>query len=70
MIFTHISMVMQDFIKQQNVLQISQYDCDYENLAPDGCTQYFYGTSTDKIQTYNFDGGAHLADQDQNICMR
>ena len=63
-------MVMQDFIKQQNVLQISQYDCDYENLAPDGCTQYFYGTSTDKIQTYNFDGGAHLADQDQNICMR
>ena len=51
-------------------LQISQYDCDYENLAPDGCTQYFYGTSTDKIQTYNFDGGAHLADQNQNICMR
>ena len=50
--------------------QITQYDCDYENLPPDGCTQYFYGATTDIVQTYNFDGGLHLADQDQNICIR
>ena len=52
------------------LIQITQYDCDYDNLAPDGCTQYFYGTTTDEVRTYNFDGGVHLADQDQNICIR
>ena len=50
--------------------QISQYDCNYDNLAPDGCTQYFYGQTTDIVKTYNFSGGQHLASQDQNICVR
>ena len=50
--------------------QITQYDCNYDNLAPDGCTQYFWGETTDLVKTYNFDGGFHLAEQDQNICIR
>ena len=41
-----------------------------DNLAPDGCTQYFFGSTTDLVKTYNFDGGQHLASQDQNICVR
>ena len=51
-------------------LQITQYSCDYNNLAPSGCTQYFFGPTTDTVKTFNYDGGTHLADQDQNICVR
>merc|ERR1711976_50925 len=51
-------------------IKITQYSCDYDNLAPDGCTQYFFGTARDVVKTYNFDGGQHLASQDQNICVR
>jgi len=51
-------------------IKITQYDCNYDNLAPDGCTQYFFGAATDLVKTYNFDGGQHLASQDQNICVR
>ncbi len=50
--------------------QVTQFDCNYDNLAPDGCTQYFFGTTTDLVKSYNFDGGQHLASQDQNICVR
>ena len=39
-------------------------------MAPDGCTQYFFGQTTDIVKTYNFSGGQHLASQDQNICVR
>ena len=51
-------------------IKVSQYDCDYNNLAPEGCTQYFYGSSSQTVQSFNFDGGQHLADQNQNICVR
>ena len=51
-------------------LQISQYDCNYDNLAPDGCTQYFYGGTMNDVKSYNYDGGQHLAQQNQNICVR
>ena len=51
-------------------IKITQYDCNYDNLAPDGCTQYFWGQTKDIVKTYNFDSGAHLASQDQNICVR
>ena len=47
-----------------------QYDCNYDNLAPEGCTQYFFGVTTDLVKTYNFSGGHHLANQDQLICVR
>ena len=33
-------------------VRISQYDCNYSNLAPDGCTEYFYGSSTDLLTRY------------------
>ena len=39
-------------------------------MAPDGCTQYFFGETTDIVKTFNFSGGQHLASQDQNICVR
>lgn len=56
--------------RQWNI-KITQYSCDSTILAPDGCTQYFYGvTGTDTVMTYNFQGGQHLDDQDQNICVR
>ena len=51
-------------------IRVTQYDCSYSNLAPQGCTQYFYGATSGLVRTYNFDGGIHLADQDQNICVR
>ena len=52
--------------------KVTQYDCDYNNLAPDGCTQYFWGATSDVVRTYNFqnDPARHLADQNQNICIR
>ena len=51
-------------------IKVTQYSCQYTNLAPEGCTQYYFGTNTDQVQTYNFDGGQHLANQNQNICVR
>ena len=51
---------------------MTQYSCDYDNLAPQGCTQYFFGAqkTTDIVKTFNYDGGVHLADQNQQICVR
>lgn len=51
-------------------IKITQYSCDFNNLAPEGCTQYFSGATTDIVQTYNFQGGQHLADQNDLICVR
>ena len=54
------------------ILQVTQYTCDFNNLAPDGCTQYFFGENSQLVRTYNYQDGAglHLADQSQNICIR
>ena len=54
------------------MFQITQYDCNYDNLAPSGCTQYFFGSDTGMVQSFNYDGGSgtHLADQNQNMCIR
>lgn len=51
-------------------IKITQYHCNHPNLAPDGCTQFFYGADIGTVKTFNFDGGQHLADQNQNICIR
>ena len=53
-------------------IRVTQYDCNYNNLAPKGCTQYFFNPNSDTgtVKTFNYDGGAHLADQNQNICVR
>ncbi len=53
-----------------SLFQITQYSCDYNNLAPEGCTQYNWGSTTGTVKTYNFDSGQHLANQNQNICTR
>jgi len=54
-------------------IKVNQYACDYENLAPPGCTQFHFGSSgTNYIQTFNYQSGSgkHLADQRQVICVR
>lgn len=54
-------------------IKVNQYSCDYENLAPSGCTQYHFGSSaTNYVQTFNYQSGSgkHLADQTQVICVR
>ena len=52
------------------MLQIMQYSCGYDNLAPTGCTQYHFGNSIGTVMTFNYMEGTHLADQNQNICIR
>jgi len=51
-------------------IKVTQYDCCFSNLAPSGCTQYFYGSNTAAVKTFNFDGGQHLANQNHQICVR
>ena len=51
-------------------IKVVQLKCDFDNLAPSGCTQWFYGETEGQIQTFNFNGGIHLANQNQNICIR
>merc|ERR1711976_291033 len=58
-------------------VRVTQYEMNYENLAPFGCTQYFWKEDSDSdgkgvISSYNYNGGQgyHLADQNQVICIR
>ena len=52
-------------------IRVTQYSCNYNNLAPSGCDQYFFGpTATNQIATFNFAGGRHLANQHQTVCIR
>ncbi len=53
-------------------LQATQYSCNHKNLAPEGCTQFFYESSLGSFQSYNYNNGngQHLANQDQQICVR
>ena len=56
-------------------IRVTQYEAMYDNLAPFGCTQYFWKRDSDSdgkgtIQSYNYSGSKHLADQDQVICIR
>ena len=51
-------------------IKVTQYACGFSNLAPPGCTQYFFGDDHGTVQTFNFAGGSHLANQCQNICVR
>jgi hypothetical protein len=50
-------------------IKVTQFTCDYANLAPTGCDQYFFNDAgTGTVQTFNY--GAHLANQHQTICVR
>ena len=52
-------------------IKISQYSCSFDNLAPTGCDQYYYGSgATGYVYTFNYAGGLHLANQIQTICIR
>merc|ERR1711963_276134 len=53
-------------------IKVTQFDCNSRNLAPDGCTQYFFGGDTGTVRSYNFNNGngQHLANQNQKICVR
>ena len=53
-------------------IKVTQYSCTFNNLAPSGCTQYFFGTdaASGTVSSFNFDQGIHLANQNQRICFR
>ena len=53
-------------------IKISQFDSGFPNLAPAGCTQYFWGEEENTINSFNWNNGNgfHLADQKQVICIR
>merc|ERR1712029_787772 len=55
-------------------VRVTQYDAGFENLAPAGCTQYFWNKedSVGTLYSYNYNSGngIHLADQKQVICIR
>ena len=56
---------------RQVSIKVTQYSCDYNNLAPQGCDQYYFGSgATGTVKTFNYDAGRHLANQDQHICVR
>lgn len=59
-------------VTRQFSIKVTQISCDSEMLAPDGCTQYFTGSTTGQIETFNFNSGMgqHLANQDQSFCIR
>ena len=61
----------------QWTIRVTQYDSGFTNLAPFGCTQYFWKQDSDtdgkgSIKSFNWQGGSgyHLADQKQVICIR
>merc|ERR1711892_100473 len=50
-------------------IQVMQIPCTAEWKPPEGCLQYFTGT-TGTIQSYNNAGGFHLANQKYSNCIR
>ena len=52
-------------------IKVSQVPCSSKTKAPQGCLQYFTG-STGTITTYNYNsaGGVLLTNQDYSICVR
>jgi len=51
-------------------IRVTQIECGSDNLPPAGCTQYFFGSDTGTVNTYNYNGGFHLASQNQVQCIR
>ena len=53
-------------------IRMTQYDSQFRNLAPSGCTQYISGQEEGILRSFNWDSGNghHLADQTQVICIR
>merc|ERR1712045_568311 len=53
-------------------IKASQLACGDTNLAPSGCSQYYWGTGgASTIKSFGYDGStAHLANQAQTVCVR
>ena len=51
-------------------IKITQFSCDFNNLAPFGCDQYFFGAPNGFVQSFNFQNARHLSRQSQDICIR
>ena len=51
-------------------IKVTHLECTHPLLAPNGCTQYYFGANTGSVKTFNYDAGIHLAEQNQNICFR
>ena len=61
------------FNYRQWAIEVTQFSCDYENLAPQGCLQYHFGNDgAGNVESFNFNAGngIHLANQNQMICIR
>ena len=52
-------------------IKVTQIECSSRTRAPDGCLQYFTGT-TGTIETFNYNslGGVLLTNQDYAACVR
>jgi len=53
-------------------IKVTQIACDSQARAPDGCTQYFTGSTSNTVNSYNYQSGSgyQLASQQQNVCVR
>lgn len=53
-------------------IKVTQIACDSQAKAPDGCTQYYTGSTTNTVNSYNYQSGSgyQLANQQQTICVR
>jgi hypothetical protein len=57
-------------------ITVTQIECTSATLPPVGCTQYFYGSGVASLQSHNYagaigtNGGIHLANQHQRVCIR
>ena len=48
--------------------QVTQISCDSNLRAPQGCTQYYYGSTTNTVESYNWADkkGLHLGKFDSD----
>jgi len=51
-------------------IKVTQISCLDANKAPSGCTQYFFGSTTGTITSFNYVNSYMLANQKQTICIR
>ena len=40
--------------------QVTQIDCNSDLRAPQGCTQWFYGSNSQLVRSFNFNAGAGI----------
>merc|ERR1712012_777474 len=57
-------------VTRQWAIKVTQFNCNYNNLPPPGCTQWYFGDTTGTIQSFNWANKVHLANQNQLICIR